>query len=118
MNGDSIIVIADDETIKVHVHSKAPGEVLNLALMYGEITQIHILNMREQHRDLLTTGMDIAPMPELFADIPAETVTPEAPAVPPADEIAPYGFIAVSSGKAFPIYSRAWASTSFSGDRR
>lgn len=99
VNGDSIIVIADDETIKVHVHSKAPGEVLNLALMYGEITQIHILNMREQHRDLLTTGMDIAPMPELFADIPAETVTPEAPAVPPADEIAPYGFIAVSSGE-------------------
>ncbi|GAB6929752.1 DAK2 domain-containing protein [Paenibacillus sp. JCM 10914] len=98
VNGDSIIVIADDETIKVHVHSKAPGEVLNLALHYGEITQIHILNMREQHRDLLTTGMDIAPMPELFADIPAEQRTPEAPAVPPADEIAPYGFIAVSSG--------------------
>lgn len=99
VNGDSIIVISDDETIKVHVHSKAPGEVLNLALLYGEITQIHILNMREQHRDLLTTGMDIAPMPELFADIPAETVTPEAPAVPPADEIAAYGFIAVSSGE-------------------
>lgn len=99
VNGDSIIVIADDETIKVHVHSKAPGEVLNLALLYGEITQIHILNMREQHRDLLSTGMDIAPMPELFADIPAESKTPEAPAVPPADELAPYGFIAVSSGE-------------------
>ncbi|UNK20253.1 DAK2 domain-containing protein [Paenibacillus sp. N3/727] len=99
VNGDSIIVIGDDETIKVHVHSKAPGEVLNLALLYGEITQIHILNMREQHRDLLSTGMDIAPMPELFADIPAETKTPEAPAVPPADELAPYGFIAVSSGE-------------------
>ncbi|ANY72024.1 DAK2 domain-containing protein [Paenibacillus ihbetae] len=98
VNGDSIIVISDDETIKVHVHSKAPGDVLNLALLYGEITQIHILNMREQHRELLTTGMDIAPMPELFADIPAEPKTPEAPAVPPADEIAPYGFIAVSSG--------------------
>ena len=51
LNGDSIIVIADDEVIKVHVHSKAPGEVLNLALKYGEITQIHILNMREQHRE-------------------------------------------------------------------
>lgn len=72
--------------------------MLNLALQYGEITQIHILNMREQHRELLTTGMDIAPMPELFADIPAEARTPEAPAVPPADEIAPFGFIAVSSG--------------------
>ncbi|MBJ9988315.1 MULTISPECIES: DAK2 domain-containing protein [unclassified Paenibacillus] len=102
MNGDSIIVIADDEIIKVHVHSKAPGEVLNLALRYGEITQIHILNMREQHRDLLSAGMDIAPMPEVFADIPVESMdhTPEeAPAEPPADELAPYGFIAVASGQ-------------------
>ncbi|MEF2964537.1 DAK2 domain-containing protein [Paenibacillus sp. M1] len=98
-NGDSIIVIADDEIIKVHVHSKAPGEVLNLALRFGEITQIHILNMREQHRDLLTAGMDGAPMPELFADIPAEPERPADPAQLPADELAPYGFIAVASGQ-------------------
>ncbi|WP_054940248.1 DAK2 domain-containing protein [Paenibacillus ihuae] len=99
VNGDSIIVISDDETIKVHVHSKTPGEVMSLALQYGEITQIHILNMREQHRDLLTAGMDIAPMPELFADMPKEQSTVQAPAVPPADDMAPYGFIAVSSGE-------------------
>lgn len=99
VNGDSIIVISDDETIKVHVHSKTPGEVLNLALQYGEITQIHILNMREQHRDLLTAGMDIAPMPDVFADIPKEESSVQAPAVPPADDMAPYGFIAVSSGE-------------------
>lgn len=98
-NGDSIIVIADDEIIKVHVHSKAPGEVLNLALQYGEITQIHILNMREQHRDLLIAGMDAAPMPELFADIPAEQVRTAESALLPADELAPYGFIAVASGQ-------------------
>lgn len=98
-NGDSIIVIADDEIIKVHVHSKAPGEVLNLALHYGEITQIHILNMREQHRDLLIAGMDAAPMPELFADIPAESVRMVESASLPADELAPYGFIAVASGQ-------------------
>ncbi|SIQ36668.1 hypothetical protein SAMN05421578_101430 [Paenibacillus macquariensis] len=100
INGDSIIVIPDDEIIKVHVHSKTPGEVLNLALKYGEITQIHILNMREQHRDLLSSGVDISPMAEIFADIPmnAEVPTP-ASAEPPADEIAPYGFIAVSSGQ-------------------
>ncbi|UQZ36347.1 hypothetical protein C2I18_24145 [Paenibacillus sp. PK3_47] len=98
VNGDSIIVISDEETIKVHVHSKTPGDVLNLALLYGEITQIHILNMREQHRDLLTAGMDIAPMPDVFADIPEEKSSVQAPAVPPADDLAPYGFIAVSSG--------------------
>ncbi|MNH81289.1 DAK2 domain protein [compost metagenome] len=99
VNGDSIIVIADDEVIKVHVHSKAPGEVLNLALRYGEITQIHILNMREQHRDLLSAGMDIAPAPEVFAEIPAEKAWVAEPAVLPADEVAPYGFIAVASGQ-------------------
>ncbi len=102
MNGDSIIIIADDELIKVHVHSKAPGEVLNLALRYGEITQIHILNMREQHRDLLTTGLDIAPMPDTFAEMPVDPVDhsrEQAPATPPADELAPYGFIAVASGQ-------------------
>lgn len=98
VNGDSIIVISDDETIKVHVHSKSPGEVLNLALLYGEITQIHILNMREQHRDLLTAGMDIAPMPDVFADMPSEKSSVQSPAEPPADDLAPYGFIAVSSG--------------------
>ncbi|HEY2494911.1 MAG TPA: DAK2 domain-containing protein [Paenibacillus sp.] len=100
VNGDSIIVIADDEIIKVHVHSKCPGEVLNLALQYGEITQIHILNMREQHRDLLSAGMESAPMPEIFADIPMPQKTVVvAPAEPPAEEMAVYGFIAVSSGK-------------------
>ncbi|GJM77911.1 hypothetical protein HMSSN139_04070 [Paenibacillus sp. HMSSN-139] len=92
-------MIADDEVIKVHVHSKTPGDVLNLALRYGEITQIHILNMREQHRDLLIAGMDAAPMPELFAEIPAEPVRPVDPAGLPADETAPYGFIAVASGR-------------------
>lgn len=98
INGDSIIIIADDEVIKVHVHSKTPGDVLNLALKYGEITQIHILNMREQHRDLLTAGMDGAASPDLFADIPQEKTSTLEEAVLPADEMAPYGFIAVSSG--------------------
>ncbi|MBE0339313.1 DAK2 domain-containing protein [Paenibacillus sp. 23TSA30-6] len=99
VDGDSIIVISDDDVIKVHVHSKAPGEVLNLALCYGEITQIRILNMREQHRDLLSAGMDGAPEPEWFAEIPAEPAREEEPSEPPAHELAPYGFIAVASGE-------------------
>ncbi|MGG1618358.1 DAK2 domain-containing protein [Paenibacillus sp. NRS-1782] len=99
VDGDSIIVISDDDVIKVHVHSKAPGEVLNLALRYGEITQIRILNMREQHRDLLSTGMDGAPEPEWFAEIPAEPAREEEPSEPPAHELAHYGFIAVASGE-------------------
>ncbi|MCC3379780.1 DAK2 domain-containing protein [Paenibacillus farraposensis] len=99
VDGDSIIVISDENIIKVHVHSKAPGEVLNLALRYGEITQIRILNMREQHRDLLSAGMDGAPEPGWFAEIPAEPVREEEPSEPPAHELAPFGFIAVASGE-------------------
>lgn len=52
-DGDSVIIIDDGDTIKVHVHSRKPGDVLNLALTYGELTDIHILNMRQQHRGLL-----------------------------------------------------------------
>ncbi|NGZ74011.1 DAK2 domain-containing protein [Saccharibacillus alkalitolerans] len=98
VNGDSIIIIADDDIVKVHVHSKTPGEVMTLALRYGEITQIHILNMREQHRDLLHAGMDGAAPPELFADMPAPAAAHEETAAMPADEVAPYGFIAIASG--------------------
>ncbi len=98
VNGDSIIIISDDDIVKVHVHSKTPGEVMTLALRYGEITQIHILNMREQHRDLLHAGMDGAAPPELFADIPTPAAVPEEHAALPADEVAPYGFIAIASG--------------------
>ncbi|WP_373229934.1 DAK2 domain-containing protein [Cohnella sp.] len=52
-DGDSIILIEDDGIVKVHVHSRRPGDVMNMALTYGEITHIHILNMQEQHRELL-----------------------------------------------------------------
>lgn len=56
-DGDSIIIIADDEIIKVHVHTRKPGDVLNYALPYGELTEVRILNMREQHRELLHEEM-------------------------------------------------------------
>lgn len=52
-DGDSIILIEDDNIVKVHVHSRRPGDVMNMALTYGAITHIHILNMQEQHRELL-----------------------------------------------------------------
>lgn len=60
-DGDSIILIEDDHIVKVHVHSRRPGDVLNAALTYGEITHIHILNMQEQHRDLLQPKSEQSP---------------------------------------------------------
>ncbi|MCE5167953.1 DAK2 domain-containing protein [Paenibacillus profundus] len=100
-NGDSIIVIPDDDIVKVHVHSRKPGEVLDLALGYGELIQICILNMREQHREIIQGEHgEVSAMPEVFADIPAPEVSAETLLVdPPADELAPYGFIAVAMGQ-------------------
>ncbi len=50
--GDSIVVVGDDELIKVHFHTNNPGKALQLALRFGELSNIKIDNMREQHHHL------------------------------------------------------------------
>lgn len=50
--GDSVVVVNDEDIIKVHVHSNAPGKVLQHALQLGEIDRVKIENMREQNREL------------------------------------------------------------------
>lgn len=49
--GDSIVVVKDEDVIKVHVHSNNPGKVIQLALNLGEIDRVKIENMREQNRE-------------------------------------------------------------------
>ncbi len=56
--GDSLLVISDDEIVKVHVHSETPGEVLSYGSQYGELIKIKIENMREQHREVLRKSAD------------------------------------------------------------
>ncbi len=51
--GDSLVVVADDEIVKVHVHTNDPGLAIQKALTYGELTQMKIDNMREEHRERL-----------------------------------------------------------------
>lgn len=51
--GDSLVVVGDEDLIKVHVHTNMPGKVLQLALRFGELSEIKIDNMREQHRSLI-----------------------------------------------------------------
>lgn len=51
--GDSIVVVADDDIIKIHVHTNNPGLVLETAITYGELTSIKIENMKEQHSTLI-----------------------------------------------------------------
>ncbi len=50
--GDSLLVIADDEFVKVHVHTEEPGEVMNYGQRFGTLTHIKVDNMREQHAEL------------------------------------------------------------------
>lgn len=50
--GDSLLVVADDEIIKVHVHTEDPGRVMQLGQQYGELIKIKVDNMREQVREL------------------------------------------------------------------
>jgi DAK2 domain fusion protein YloV len=51
--GDSLLVIADDELVKVHIHSEQPGEVLTYGQKYGSLINIKIENMREQHANIV-----------------------------------------------------------------
>ncbi|MGE7903729.1 DAK2 domain-containing protein [Peribacillus sp. NPDC094092] len=47
--GDSLLVISDDEVVKVHIHSEQPGTCLNYGQQYGSLIKMKIDNMREQH---------------------------------------------------------------------
>lgn len=51
--GDSIVVVADDDMVKVHVHTNMPGIALQKALTYGSLSKIKIDNMREEHNERL-----------------------------------------------------------------
>ncbi|GAA4716104.1 DAK2 domain-containing protein [Brevibacillus fulvus] len=77
--GDSLLVVSDEELVKVHVHTENPGGVLELAQSYGSLHRIKIENMREQHLNILKEeGRKKADVPQ-----PAKL---------------PYGLIAVASG--------------------
>ena len=76
--GDSLVFVDDTNVIKVHVHSNAPGRVLQEALKYGYLSGVKIENMIEQYDDFV-------------AQMTPETRTIAAPEKP-------YGFVAVSPG--------------------
>ncbi len=51
--GDSLVVVADEELVKVHVHTNDPGLALQKGLSFGQLSRIKIDNMREEHREKL-----------------------------------------------------------------
>lgn len=54
--GDSLLVVADDEIVKVHVHTEYPGEVMNYGQKFGSLVKIKVDNMRLQHDEVLLKG--------------------------------------------------------------
>ena len=89
--GDSIVVVADDEIVKTHVHTNDPGLAIQKALSFGSLSRIKIDNMREEHQEKLIK--DAARVAE--QQKAEEVAKPAAPAEP-AKEM---GFISVSIGE-------------------
>lgn len=97
--GDSIVLVSDDEIIKVHVHTNHPGLAFEKGLTFGSLTKMKVDNMREEHHEKVIANA---------SKIAAESAQKETPAVPeaatpaPAEEDIPnkkYGFISVSAGE-------------------
>ena len=84
--GDSLVLVEDDEIIKVHVHTNHPGKVLEEALTYGALQTVKIENMRNQHTEILE-----------------EAAHGEAASGPEAHVVAApekkYGFVSVCAGE-------------------
>lgn len=59
-HGNSLVVVKDEDIVKVHVHTLTPGYVLNYAQQFGEFVKIKIENMSEQHTELVNSGKDPA----------------------------------------------------------
>lgn len=92
--GDSIVVVADDDLVKVHIHAEYPGTVMNHAMKFGELSRIKIENMREQHAHL-AEGHGGA----LTADDGRASSADGSGALPEAGEaLKPWGFVAVATG--------------------
>lgn len=92
--GDCVVVVSDDDIIKVHVHTNHPGLAFEKGLTYGSLSRMKIDNMREEHHErLIQNASNVAQTPET----PEEAKKEEAPAS--NEPRKPYGFIAVSIGK-------------------
>ncbi len=90
--GDSVVLVADDEIVKVHVHTNHPGQAFEKALTYGALSRMKIDNMREEHQEKLIKDA------QKLAKEQEEQDKKDA-AAKAAKERKKYGFISVSVGE-------------------
>lgn len=81
--GDCVLVVDDDEIIKVHVHTEDPGNALEAGLAYGQLLTVKVDNMKEQHRKVHEAE---------------EAARPKAASLQPAEPTEEVGFVAVAAG--------------------
>ena len=89
--GDSIVCVADDDVVKIHVHTNDPGLAIQKALTYGQLSKMKIDNMREEHQEKLIR--DAEKLAEQQANEEAAHEEKK-----PAEPRKAMGFIAVSIG--------------------
>ena len=96
--GDSLVVVSDEEIVKVHVHTNDPGLAIQRALTYGSLSRMKIDNMREEHQERLIQNAEKLAREQKAAEqakrgeIEEEEKKDQGPRKP-------YGFIAVSVGE-------------------
>lgn len=83
--GDSLVVVSDDEIVKVHVHTNHPGLAFEKGLEYGSLTSMKVDNMREEHKEKVIHEQDRKKAAE-------QEAAKEEPKKP-------FGFVAVSVGE-------------------
>jgi len=88
--GDSLVVVSDDEIVKVHVHTDHPGLAFEKALTYGSLSRMKVDNMREEHQERIIKDSE-----RLARE---QAARKDEDAGQPSKERRTYGFIAVSSG--------------------
>ena len=95
--GDSIVVVADDEIVKTHVHTNDPGLALQKALTFGSLSKIKIDNMREEHQEkLIKDSQKLAALQKAEEEAYEAAQAEEKTNNMPAKEM---GFVSVSIGE-------------------
>ena len=100
--GDSIVCVADDDVVKIHVHTNDPGLAIQKALTYGQLTKMKIDNMREEHNEKLGLEQAAAAAGSAGSAVPDRPADNAAPVQKESAKTAPrkkFGFISVSIGE-------------------
>lgn len=93
--GDSLVLVADDDICKVHVHSNHPGQAFEKALTYGALSNMKVDNMRLEHQEKLIKNAEKVAAQQRLEEARQESLKSQEKKEPPKK----YGFIAVSVGE-------------------